>query len=107
MSVTDAEFEVVHGAVDDQLLLANAPPTDRALPNPQPNFAYGLQPGHGYEFGLASKEVMAAHFRKFADDIESGAVLPQKVSTSCRATLDDFQMHTLLFKFAFKHNLAK
>lgn len=61
--------------------------------------AHEMTSAGDHPFGLADKKDMAAALRKFADEIEAGAVLPQEVRLIVRAKLEDFVMETLLFRY--------
>jgi hypothetical protein len=52
-------------------------------------------------FGL-SCEGLAAELRRFADAIEDGTVLPQKIQTGTVATTEDYQMQAIMIEFAEK-----
>lgn len=54
-----------------------------------------------FGYGLESAS-LAASLHALADAVESAMVIPQNVSHLVEATIDDFAMHVLSFKFAAK-----
>lgn len=52
-------------------------------------------------FGIGHEE-LATELRRFADAIEKGTVLPQRIQTGVVATVEDYQMLAIMVEFAEK-----
>jgi len=55
-----------------------------------------------YGFALNRENTVKA-LRRLADELEANRILPQEMSDSTRATVDDFVIRTLTFTFAVRH----
>ena len=53
-----------------------------------------------FRFGVGENAAMAQEIRRFADLVESGSVIMQKVESGAAANIDDYAMYGLYFEFA-------
>ena len=66
----------------------------------RPLITPGANPPSFFRFACADNSEMAKELRRFADKVESGEVLIQKVQAGQIVSLDDYMMQALLFEFA-------
>ena len=63
----------------------------RALGKPCGEFTFGLD-----------RDNLVASLRRFADDIEAGAILPQSAGVNHTASVEDFTLSELTIRYAVK-----
>ncbi len=58
-----------------------------------------------FRFSVNSPEALAGQLRDFADKVEKGEVLVQKVQTGQTAKLDEYNMQGLFIEFATREEI--